>query len=122
MIYLASPYSHPDPAVQAERCEAVCRVAAHLIRLGHVVFSPIAHSHGIAKHGLPTDWLFWEKQDHALLAVCDELWVVTLDGWQESRGVQAEIAMARALGKPIRYVAEDDVVHYPQTDPAVSRD
>ncbi len=109
MIYLASPYSHPDAAVRQQRFEAACRVAAELIRRGHVVFSPIAHSHSIAQHGLPMDWGFWEAQDRRLLAACDELWVLKLDGWQHSRGVQAEIAIARALGKAVRFVSESEL-------------
>jgi len=109
MIYLASPYSHPDAAVRQQRFESACRAAAELIRRGHVVFSPIAHSHGIAQHGLPVDWDFWEAQDRRLLAACDELWVLTLDGWRESRGVQAEIAIARAAGKPVRFVSEAEL-------------
>jgi len=106
MIYLASPYSHPDAAVRQRRYEAACRAAAELIRRGHVVFSPIAHGHAIAQHGLPMDWGFGERQDRRLLAACDELWVLKLDGWEHSRGVQAEIAIARAAGKPVRFVAE----------------
>jgi hypothetical protein len=105
MIYLASPYSHPDPAVRQDRFEKVCHAAAALIRRGHVVFSPIAHSHGMARLGLPTDWSFWETQDRWFLSVCAELWVLTLDGWQESRGVQAEITIAQSLGKPLRLLS-----------------
>lgn len=108
MIYLANPDSHPDPAVRQARYEAVCRAAAKLIRLGYVVFSPIAHSLGMARHGLPVDWEFWERHDRRFLDACDESWVLRLDGWQESRGVQAEIGLARAMGKPVPMA--DDVV------------
>jgi len=73
------------------------------------VFSPVAHSHCIAQHGLPLDWGFWERQDRRLLAACDELWVLQLDGWEHSRGVQAEIAIARAAGKPVRFVSETEL-------------
>lgn len=109
MIYLASPYTHPDAAVRQERFEAACRAAAELIRRGHIVFSPVAHSHGIAQHGLPVDWSFWERHDRRLLVACDELWVLKLDGWQQSRGVQAEIAIARELGKPVHFVSEAEL-------------
>ncbi|GIW55540.1 MAG: hypothetical protein KatS3mg082_1944 [Nitrospiraceae bacterium] len=34
MIYLASPYSHPDPAVREERFHAACRAAAALLLAG----------------------------------------------------------------------------------------
>ena len=108
MIYLASAYSHPDPAVREQRFRDACRAAARLMRAGHVVFSPIAHGHPIALHGLPTDWMFWEPFDRHHLERCDEVIVLTLDGWRESAGVQAEIRIATELGKPVRYLAPED--------------
>ena len=105
VVYLASPYSHPDPRVRDARFQAACRAAAALLSAGEIVFSPIAHSHPIAAHGLPTAWEFWECADRELLRRCDELLVLMLPGWQESRGVQAEIATARELGMPVRYLA-----------------
>jgi nucleoside 2-deoxyribosyltransferase len=104
MIYLASPYSHPDPAVREQRYRAVCRATAALLRAGLVVFSPIAHSHALVQYGLPTEWPFWERIDHAYLERCDLLVVLMLDGWKASVGVQAEIAIARELGKPVSYL------------------
>jgi len=109
MIYICSPYSHPDPAVREARFQAACRAAAELMRRGNIVFSPIAHSHGIAQYGLPKDWQFWEPHDLQHLAVCREVVVLKLDGWQQSQGVQAEIAMARALGKPVSFIEPNDV-------------
>lgn len=35
------------------------------------------------------------------------MWVLTLDGWRESRGVQAEMALVRELGKPVILVGPD---------------
>lgn len=35
MIYLASPYSHPDPEVRAARFAAACRGAAGLASPSH---------------------------------------------------------------------------------------
>ena len=32
--------------------------------------------------------------------------IAVLDGWEESKGAQAEVALARALGKPVRTVGE----------------
>jgi len=105
VIYLASPYTHPDPTVRQQRFETVCQVAADMLRAGMLVFSPIAHSVPIAEHGgAPDTWDFWWGVDLEILARCDELIIVKLDGWRESRGVQAEIARARALGKRVSYV------------------
>ena len=107
MIYLASPYSHPDPSVREIRFREACRAAATLIRLGQAVFSPIAHGHPIAAFGLPTDWRFWEPFDRRQLQRCDEVVVLMLDGWRESVGVQAEIRIAGECGKPLRYLAPE---------------
>ncbi|MBX3399531.1 MAG: DUF1937 family protein [Gemmataceae bacterium] len=104
MIYLASPYSHPDPAVREERFRAACRATAALLRAGEVVFSPIVHSHPLVEFELPTAWSFWERIDRAHLKRCDEVAVLMLDGWRESVGVREEIGIARALGKPVRFL------------------
>jgi nucleoside 2-deoxyribosyltransferase len=109
VIYVASPYTHPDPAVREQRFDAACRAAAALIGRGNTVFSPVAHSHPLCRFGLPGDWQFWQRQDLALLAACDEAVVLKLDGWQQSRGVQAEIAAAKALGKPVRFLEPKDL-------------
>ena len=108
MIYLASPYSDPDPLVCEQRYGDACRFAASLMRVGRHVFSPIAHSHGIAQHGVPGDWAYWESLDRRFLGMCDEVAVLMLDGWQESRGVQAEIQIAREMGKPVSFLPAAD--------------
>ena len=72
MIYLASPYSHPDTAVRELRFREACRAAAELIRRGHAVFSPIAHGHSISLAGLPTGWAFWEPFDRLMLQLSEE--------------------------------------------------
>jgi len=110
MIYLASPYTHPEAAVREARFHAACRQAAEMFRCGIPVFSPIAYSHAIAAHDLPLDWGFWERFDRAFLEVCAEVWVLTLDGWRESRGVQAEIVLARQMGKPVSFVDPGDAL------------
>jgi nucleoside 2-deoxyribosyltransferase len=104
MIYLASPYSHSDATIREQRFREACLAAAELIRNGEVVFSPIAHSHPIAAYGLPSDWWFWERHDLQHLTRCDEIVVLTLDGWRESEGVHAEIRISKELGKQVRYL------------------
>jgi hypothetical protein len=104
MIYLASPYSHDDPAVRVERFQAVCHAAAALIRRGYLIFSPIVYTHSIVVgDGLPMGFDFWERHDCEFVAACEEVWILTLPGWAQSRGVQAELALAEKLGKPIRF-------------------
>jgi len=120
MIYLASPYSHPDPAVREARFQAACRQAAEMLRCGIAVFSPIAHTHPIAAYGLPLEWASWEKYDRVFLEMCSEVWVLTFDGWQESMGVQAEIEIAREMGKPVMLVEPERALN-DRTPVAASR-
>ena len=99
LIYLASPYSE----VRENRYRAACGKTAELMRQGVMVFSPIVASHPLTFHGLPGDWAFWEAHDRRQLELCDEVVVLMLPGWRESKGVQAEIALAEEFGKPVRY-------------------
>lgn len=104
MIYLASPYSHPDESVRHVRYESVVEYAARAWKEGHIVFSPIAHSHPIALHGLAGTWEQWSEFDSAIIGACAELWVLMLDGWEDSEGVEAEVGIAERLGLPVRWV------------------
>jgi hypothetical protein len=61
MIYLACPYTHPNPAVREQRFEAACVATASLMRSGKTVFSPIVHSHPLVHYGLPIEWEFWQS-------------------------------------------------------------
>lgn len=110
-IYLASPYTHPDRKVMQERYDRTCNAAARLILDGHVVFSPIAHSHSIGGY-LPEPVRLghelWMRQDRALLRHARELWMLTLHGWEESRGMTVERELAERLGIPVRFVAPPD--------------
>ena len=109
LVYLASAYSHPDPAVRMQRYEAACRAAAWLFHKGLLVYSPIAHSHGVSLHGgLDGTWRFWERYDRAMLERSDCLIVWTaIDGWSSSVGVLAEIATAHSeLRLPVIYATQ----------------
>lgn len=110
-IYLASPYSHPDPAVREQRYEQVCEATAALIRQGWSVFSPIVHSHNLVKYGLPTEWSFWQRMDSEMLAQCKMVVVLALPGWDESEGVQAETHIARHLDIPIRFATFNSLMN-----------
>lgn len=106
LIYLACPYSHKDRSVRVARFEAANLAASKLMREGHYVFSPISHTHPIAEAGgLPLGWDFWEGFDRALLGVSHRLIVLTLDGWAESTGVRAELAIAAEMSIAFEYLA-----------------
>lgn len=105
LVYLASPHSHEDPAVREQRFLDVCKAAARLFDRGFWVYCPIAHTHVIAQHMRDAmKWEAWAAYDERMLSLCGALVVLKLDGWQESRGVAAEIALAQGMGLPIEYM------------------
>lgn len=105
MLYIASPYSADDPAVEAYRFEKALQIVADMIMEGHLVLSPIIHSHPIFIRRPETgaQWEAWARIDTELLRRCDEVVVLKIPGWQESRGVTSEIALAREFGIPVSY-------------------
>lgn len=92
MIYLAGPYSDPSAGVREFRARKLTQLAATLTNEGHMVYSPITMFHEMAKvHQLRTDFEFYQKMNHHILDMCDEIIVYQLPGWDKSRGVQDEI-------------------------------
>lgn len=80
-----------------------------MLRRGLVVYSPIVHNHPIAELiDLPKDWAFWEKIDITMLAKCDMLYVLKINGWEKSRGVAAEIKFAMNRNIPITHTKLED--------------
>ena len=105
LVYLATPYTHEDKAVEEWRFKMVNAKAAELMSQGLIIFSPISHTHPIALAGdLPVHWEFWETFDKVFLNHSYKLMVLMLDGWKQSRGVAAEIEMATKLGLEIEYI------------------
>lgn len=51
LIYLASPYNHPDEKVRIERFKEIVKISARLMKRGWIVYSPIVHNHPIAALG-----------------------------------------------------------------------
>ena len=107
LIYLASPYSSDDPRVANWRWRAVCRAAARMMSQGKFIISPVAHTHPIAQAGnLPYGWDYWQRYDYLLIDACDEVYVLTIDGWDSSIGVGYEVQYAQSTGKPVTYIDE----------------
>ena len=107
-IYMAIPYSF-NPSLSYKIAN---KVAAELMVRGHIVFSPISHSHAIADHlpiNLRTDSEWWMAQDLPLVEWADELHIVVIGEYgadliEQSKGVQMEIAYAKKHNKKIHII------------------
>ena len=116
MIYLASPFTSHHPYIttrkeqEQDRYSLACEAAGLIMWSGEIVFSPISHSYGPhLEVALPGDWSFWEIHDRWYLERCDSVLVLQLEGWSESVGIKAEIALAASLHKPVRFMSMDEL-------------
>ena len=107
-IYLAIPYKfNPEKSFTVANI-----VAAKLMADGHVVFSPISHSHPVAAHlpeVLRCNNEFWMKQDLPMVEWCDEMRVVCIGELgseliDRSQGVQDELRHAIRNKKTIKVI------------------
>lgn len=110
MIYLASPYSSPDPLIVKTRFLLAQQVTALMLQQGIYVYSPIVHCHEVSMaYSLPGDFAFWQGYNIDMLRRADALYVLATPGWKESAGVQEEIKFARLAGIPIQAVNDEGV-------------
>lgn len=107
-IYLASPYTHPKEDIRLMRSLKAAKAAADLMEKGHIVYSPIVHGHEIARflpEELALDHAFWMRQDLTMLTEwADIMMVLTIPGWQASKGIAEEMKGAREKGLVIAHI------------------
>lgn len=109
--YLASPYSKYPAGIDAA-FEEVCRQAGLLIRAKIPVYSPIAHTHPIAKYsGMdPLDHGIWLPADLPLMRNAYRgLIVCKMDTWDISYGIGEEIKEFTALKRRVVYMTPGEV-------------
>lgn len=111
MIYLASPHSHTSSGVREDRYQAALKCTSWMIENGFWVFSPIVHSHNLpCNKGDKISWEFWKEFDTETIKRFDEVWVLMIVGTTESKGVKAEVEIAKTQNKIIKTIHE---VRYP---------
>lgn len=96
LIYLASPYSHDDPAVREERYQRAFDYVATRMAMGEIIFSPIVYGHQFL--GAPTHFEYWADFNDMILLGAGEMRILRLDGWQDSRGIRHEMNLANDNG------------------------
>lgn len=116
MIYLATPYSHPDRGERYIRFKIAERQVLILTQGGHVVYSPIVYWHAMAEQsGLPTTHDFWIHQNEAIMAKSDAIVVVKISGWNTSNGIKHEIDYGYENGIPVYFIEIGDNIVRPYT-------
>ena len=103
--YIAIPYSSPYYWVREYRFRLATEYASVLVQRGLNPFSPITHSHPMATHhGLKGDWESWQSINKRIIPSCEELHIITCDGWKESIGVGKEFEVFEYDNKRICYI------------------
>lgn len=109
IAYLATPYAHEKKSIMQLRYEWVTKVAGQLMKAGTIVYSPITHCHPIACNtDLPRGWDFWEKYDLAFLGRSSHMFVLDLKGWEESKGLAAELDYCKVYRIPVVHLDPKD--------------
>ena len=104
-MYLASPYSHPDPFVREQRYLRAMKAMSNLLKEGVAVYAPIVHCHELAKIAdLPKTAKFWETYNFTMLAAAESFGILEIEGWQESKGMADELVEAKRLGLRIEFI------------------
>lgn len=115
MIYIASPYSaakelevNTRKALEAKRFQEALKFVYALTKQGYVAFSPIVYYHPIAlMGGMQTDADFWWGVNSYYLRKSESMFVLHLPGWDQSKGVQLEMKIAKAINLPILHFDKD---------------
>lgn len=110
LIYLASPHASGDPYIRNMRYELVMRAWNILFRSGELAISPILHTHAVAlSYHNVEDRVFqkYQRLDEEIISRCDVIYVLCIEGWIASKGINSEIAYAKKIGKEIRYFRFD---------------
>lgn len=115
MIYLASPYTDRSNTVMENRYRMALEAAAELIQAGYCIYSPIVHFHPMACiYDMPRDFAFWEKITCDMLGWASEMWVLKLEGWDQSIGIMKEIEQAKENKQIIRFLSWEDRSAWPK--------
>lgn len=110
--YLATPYSKYPGGIE-DAFRAACRFTGKLIERGIPVYSPIAHTHPVAIHSKmdPFDHSIWLPADEPMMRAAHGLIVMTMEGWDTSKGIAHEIAEFGSSGKVIVYLEPSELDH-----------
>jgi hypothetical protein len=101
-VYVAAPFWHDSETVRAYRRRKAIEYSEQLFFKGILFYSPLMYSERFkdrkAREG------FWIEHGLKMVDVCTEIHVLCLEGWQDSRGIQGEVARAERNGAEVRYI------------------
>lgn len=106
-IYLAGPYSDPNPRVRKAREAQITKLTALLVDAGLHVYSPLTHTAPLERLGVKKGGHEWLLFDRPMMDAAAFLIVATFPNWEQSVGVQEEIKYFRQAKKPVFFLSPD---------------
>jgi hypothetical protein len=103
-VYLAGPYSSPEPEIRENRYRTLTTIAGALLERRITVYSPITEGHAIIRDGranLSGDWNYWQEHDTEMIGYCRVFVQCMLSGHEHSIGLAAELKIAAANNMPV---------------------
>lgn len=110
VVYVAGKFSAPDQWQRTRNVRAAENIAYGVACMGAMPLNPLANTCNF--YGT-LDEKFWYAGTLELLRRCDAL--ILVPGWEDSKGVKAEIAEANRRGMPIFYRV-DEIAEWVQQD------
>lgn len=107
LTYLAGPYYHADQSVIDQRMQTMYQIDGYLSSNGYFIVTPLYKVETAKHYSIVDTFDFWEKYCYQLLDRCDQMIILDISGWKESKGVLAEIRYCMDHDIPV-YVIDVD--------------
>ena len=113
MVVVSGPYSHKDPLVKAERIKTIAKACVKLMADGKtsLAVSPLLYGLCLIDHvekdsgvKMPDSYDFWGKFCLDFVVSGTDLYVLNIDGWEDSNGTKGEIIKAKEINIPVYLV------------------
>ena len=106
MIYIACPYWHPELKVRDSRRKIAMAYADKLTRSGVLNYSPLTYTERYANNEIPEN--YWIRHGLEMVKACDEMHILCVPGWRDSKGIQGELRAAKENNLKIVYKNEEE--------------
>lgn len=117
MTIVTGPYSSTDKAVKEYRLKAIATACVLLMQRGEISVSPLTFGLALIANSeqlMPDSFEFWNKFCLEFVGVSKKMYVLNIDGWEQSGGVKAERVEAERLNIPIYLVDPLTLEHIKQ--------
>ncbi len=122
-VFISFPYNHQSKVMIDKRIAIANLYAYNLTLAGYIPMAPALIGHEMLreakKNGIDTigtDFDIWEGFCYEYMNICDEMHILMIPGWQESKGVAAEAIYANARNIKLRYIDTDDIKKLQSTE------